>query len=1086
MIARALSACGCLLLLLCPAGARAQSVGATITGTVRDATGSVMPQVRVSAQDDSRAAVRVSITDAAGRYVLPALPPGACRVTAEKDGFRTAVVENVVLEVNQTVRVDLELEVGPVIERVTVNGAASLVEGDSSSLGQVVHPRQIVEMPLNGRNFVQLGLLSAGVAALPEGGFSSTASTFTNRTNSSLIINGNRESDNSWLVDGVETRGPWMGITQLQPSVDAIQEFKVQRLNYAAEFGMGGGIVNIVMRAGSNQFHGSLFEFLRNEIFDARGFFDGAKVPALRMNQFGASLGGPVRRERTYFFGAWESLRQHRRETIRSSFPSEAMLTGDFREQSKAVSDPLTGSLVICEAVGVFCPVPFPGKMIPARRLSPIAQAIAGYWPRPNMALDRGVNHQTTAAAGNDADQYHVRLDQRFSSRDDVFVRFSSTDARNNLPGAARYFGMLFPQTPQNLGAGYTHVFRPSRLNEFRLGYNRTRWSLSLEPAPVNIAKQVGFKNQEGLPPEAWGLPFVNVAGYFTGQINGSFGPPVPESHDTQGGMVQLVDHLTLVAGRHTWKTGVDLRYDRTSQVNGVFVNGVVAFAGLYSGSGAGDLVLGYPMQFAGSTNVANSRMSSVRWAAFVQDDFRVSSDLTFNFGVRYDRFSRPIESQNRTGLWEDGRLYFPADVTSLLPANLRALATVGGVSRGVVEPDKNNIAPRSGFAWRPWGNSRTVVRGGYGLVYLPDAGTQFGAQKPPFLNLTSQFNSFATPNFSLSDLVPDTASGVPLNLFTENRYNRDPYVQQWNLTLQREIGRNTLVEAAYAGQVSHKLSKRHNANQAIPGTSALELRAPYPLYGEVVLINNESNANYHALQTRLDRSFATGFSALLSYSWSKSIDTDSGVLEPASTQNRLNRRLERAPSDYDVPHRATASFLWEVPFGPGRRFGAHAGKPALLALAGWQVSGISTFSAGTPFYVSTTTPIGTSEIFGANRANRLCDGNLPRAQRRPERWFDIACFADHALGAFGNAGRNILRQAGLHNWDLSLMKRAAVLKEKVMVQLRAEFFNALNRTHFSRPGNVVSQPVNFGMVTQNVRAGGRSREIQVGVKLLF
>jgi hypothetical protein len=370
-------------------------------------------------------------------------------------------------------------------------------------------------------------------------------------------------------------------------------------------------------------------------------------------------------------------------------------------------------------------------------------------------------------------------------------------------------------------------------------------------------------------------------------------------------------------------------------------------------------------------------------------------------------------------------------------------------------------------------------------VIYVPDAGLHFGPQKPPFLNFGSRFNEFLAPAFWLDQLMPDPMSGVPMNLFTESRRNRDPYVQQFNLTLQREAGRNAVFEAAYSGQVGHKLWKRHNANQAAPGLTRTVDRLPYPLYGEVISVNNESNSNYHSLQTKLDRNFANGIALLVSYSWSKSIDVDSGVLEAASTQSRFDRRSERAVSDFDVPHRVTGSFLYDLPYGAGKRFGKSAGKAARLALGGWQLAGITTMSGGAPFYVSSSTPTLTSDIFNANRGNRICDGNLPRAQRRPERWFDSACFADHALGTFGNAGRNILRQGGMHTWDLSLMKRLAV-REKTLVQLRAEFFNAGNRTHFARPGANVTQPVNFGVVTQNVRSGGRSREIQAGLKVTF
>jgi hypothetical protein len=624
-------------------------------------------------------------------------------------------------------------------------------------------------------------------------------------------------------------------------------------------------------------------------------------------------------------------------------------------------------------------------------------------------------------------------------------------------------------------------------INQFTFGFNKLEFSSIFETAPTNISSEAGLKNLEGLPPQAWGLPSHNILGYFTGLITGSLGPPTPNSQFNDAKIFQFVDHVTYVKGRNTMKFGFDIRDQRNHLLNGIIVNGSFTYQGIfYTGNPVADFVLGLPFVAIGATGVADQELHNLQQAYFVQSDFRVSPRLTLNLGMRFEYTPQPTEAQDEQATWENGELFYIRDVINQLPANLRPFANVGGIPRSIIEPDWNNFAPRVGFAWLPFKNDRTVLRAGYGVFFIGSGSTNLNGQAPPFVNFTFAIGNPLSPNLSLSNLLPDPLNpNSLLNILTDDRHNRTPYNQQWNLTVQQQLFRETVFEVAYVGQVTHKLSKRYNANQATPGTTPLQTRVPYPAFGEVVSAHNEGNSNYHALQTRLDKRFSRDFSLLLSYTWSKSIDNDSGTLEAASTMSRFNLGLERAVSDFDVPHRFVASYIYDLPFGSGKRWGADVTGMVEKLVSGWQLGGITTFASGTPFTVTTGTTTGTTTIFGANRPNRICDGNLPADQRTPERWFDTSCFVDHPANQFGNSGRNILRQDGVVNFDINIAKNTAI-NERMTLQFRTELFNAFNHTHFARPGAIITTPVTFGVVTQNTRGIGRAREIQFGLKLIF
>lgn len=1050
---------------------RGQIVSGTIVGVVSDSSGAVIPDAQIVATNAATGLTRTSRTDAQGSYSLPQLPPGVYSVAVTAVGFKRSEVAGVTLLVGQTARVDTVLDVGAVTEQVEVLAVGAILQSETSSVGQVIDRERIVELPLNGRNFVQLANISAG--ATPA--YNARSATITNqsgRPDMATHISGGRGDANSFLIDGVESRNSWFNSPAILLSVDALQEFKVERNMFAAEYGQGSGIVSLVTKSGGNQFHGSAFEFLRNDRLDAANFFDnffGNPKAPFRQNQFGAAAGGAIVRNKLFYFGNWESMRSRRGNTLQARVPTPEQLAGDL-SALPVVRDPFTQ-------------VPYPNNRIPASHLSVVTQRFSRYTPRPNANI-AGANFVTTKSTNRDDDQYGIRLDYNISDKDSVFGRL--TDFRSELyrPGIGELAGNVFPYKGRTIVGQWTRIFTPSVLNTFKFSHTNSGVFNTWEITPTSLANELGLRIRQ--VPEEYGLPGVSVAGGW--YVGGGTGINQGVSDD----LLQFSDTLSVVRGKHTIKSGADIRIIFPRQRLGLSNNGSFTFDGRYSGHPIGDFVLGYTAAQTAQIGLGLARWRTQSYNFFVSDDYKVTPRLTLNLGLRYE-YDVPVwERDGKEGFFDvTTRTYAVlidqsrSPVTRVIPG----LEYRPSFRRGIWRPDRNNFAPRFGLAYRL--TEKTVLRSGYGVFYTKTQGNewQFKVNAPPLVLSLSQVGAIGTPNLNWDrDAFPDPASpGFPittLSPFTVDPSDRTPYLQQWNFSLNRSLSSTTLLEIAYVGSKGTKLAERVNINQAFlpdpANPTPIAERRPFPGFGDMLSSNWQENSSYNSMQVTLEKRMSDGFSLLAGYTWSHSIDTASRGSGGSWHQNARRLRDDRGNSDFDVRQRLTLSYVYELPFGRGRKFLGGASGALDAVVGGWTLNGITTFMTGNWFSVTVAGDRANVGGFPFQRANRTCDGNLPRGQRTIIRYFDTSCFTVTPLGTFGDSGRNIIEIPGINNFDVSMNKNFR-LSEGLRLQFRAEFFNALNHAQFNAPDtNVQSQF--FGQI----RSARDARISQLALKLVW
>ncbi len=1058
--------------------AAAQIVSSSIVGSVTDATGAMVPGAALTVTNQSTGIARNAATGADGAFVFPQLAPGTYTVSASAPGFKKYEAAGLVLLVNQTVRADVQLTIGDVAEQVRVEASGLRVESETSSLGQVIEQKNIVDLPLNGRNFMQLANLSSGVVPAYNAR-SATIANQSGRTDMAVHISGGRGDTNSYLVDGVETRSSWFNSPSVMLSVDAIQEFKIDRNLFSAEYGQGSGVVSLVSRSGGNALHGSVYEFLRNDKFDAANFFDnyfGTIKAPFRQNNFGASLGGAAVRNKLFFFGNFESLRSRRSGTLSALVPTADQLAGDLSalRSSKpggALLDPLTGT-------------PFPGNRIPTSRISSVTRNFSKYTPAPNTNIG-GRNFVTIKTTNRDDDQYSARGDYQISASDSVFARYTNYESTLFRPGIGPLAGNVFPYQGRNLVAQHTHIFSPRLLNVFKFGFNRAVVFNSWETTPTSLASELGLKIPQ--VPEEYGLPGAGLSGGF--YVGGGTGI-------NQGGvdnLFQFSDTVNLVSGKHTWRFGADFRYIRFDQRLGLSNNGSFSFDDRYTGSPVGDYLLGHFNTATAQIGLGVGRWRSRSTSLFVADDWKITPRLTLNLGLRYEYDSPMADVNGKEGYFDTSLAKFVVGISreeSPIRREIPGLEFNPGLRPGIWFPDRNNFAPRIGLAYRL--TNSTALRAGYGWFYAKSQGNelQFKINAPPLVFSATLNNAVGVPNLNWDrDAFPDPASpSFPvstLSPFSVDPRDRSPYLQQWNLNIEQSLGANLLVELAYAGSKGTKLTERVNINQAVlpadpNNISPLASRRRFPSFGDILSANWQENSIYNALQARLERRFANGLSFLMGYTWSHAIDTASRGSGGSWHQNAYRLRDDRGSSDFDVRQRLTSSAIYQLPFGKGKRFLGNASGAANAIAGGWSVNTIASFMTGNFFSVTVAGDRANVGGFPFQRANRSCDGNLDRGARTIDRYFDTGCFTTTRLGTFGDGGRNIVEIPGLNNWDLSILKDTR-LTERLTAQFRAEFFNFFNHAQFNQPDlNVNSQFIG------QVRSARDARISQLALKLIW
>lgn len=1052
-----------------------QIVSGTITGRVVDRSGAVIPGAKVTLQSQETGATRESDTSEQGLYRFPSLPPGKYMLGATKAGFKSTSIKDFQLLIDQTAQLDLTLEIGEVSERVTVEASAVQLKTENPTIGQVIEGRPVTELPLNGRNFIQLANLSAGVAPAT---LASSESARLGRPQLTAHVAGGRGSFNSFLIDGQESRGARFGESSILPPPDVVREFKIQRNFYSAEYGASPGVISVSIRNGTNQFHGSAYEFVRNDFFDSPGYFDGGKKPPFRLNQFGASFGGPIIKDKTFFFGGWESRRQRRANQAFAQVPDPRQLAGDFSALATPLRDPLNNNQ------------PFPGNRIPADRLSQVARNFNAVGiPAPNTSGPAG-NYQGTPSNRDDFDQYHIRADHTFSAKDSLFGRYSNSVWDLISPGLTPFRGTSFPLNGRNVVVQETHIFSPTLINTLKVGFTRNFMATGFaELADQNLATQIGLRNTETAPAD-YALPRMQIAGF------GAPGAPVSFGHWTNTfrqwtNTYALSDTMAWVKGKQNITLGVDIRHNRAPQLITNQTVPRLVFNGQFTGNALADYTLGY-YQFAETAYTrALTDYRMTQYAGFIQDDIKLRPNFTINLGLRYEYQSPWRELGGSEGYFDfnTGQNVL-AKSPSAYGFNITSPFIRVGGDKHAFFGDTQDWAPRIGMAWSV--TRKTVIRAGAGMFYamaqLNDV-LAIGSNPGARVVLQSQLGATQRPRSMDTLFDPPAQAAVSAGgvINVVDRERKSPYMASWNFNIQRELPGGMVLEVGYVGSVGRQLVGRLDWNAAPllqPGdTRTLQQRRPYPQWGSIWQFMAGENSNYNSMTASLERRFSKGFSFLANYTWAKSMDTYSSSIDDASTPHQIYnaRFLEYGPSAFDIKHRFAANGIWELPFGKGKPWLNNTGAFVNRLVGGWQVNGILQLQTGNPFTINVVGDRANIGTLATQRPNRIANGTLPSDQRTPARWFDTSAFVLQPLNTFGNSGRNILRQDGVTTFDVSFFKNNQFFENRVNLQLRAELFNVTNAVNFARPGAAING-ANFGVVT----AAGAAREIQLALRLVF
>lgn len=1048
---------------------------ATIVGRVADPTGAVLSGAQVTARNTATGLERSTQTTQTGDFELPLLPiTGVYNLVVTQQGFQTAELTGITLQVDQRARFDVTMKVGAVSERITIQETTPIVNTESGSIGQVISNKKIVDLPLNGRNFTQLASLLPNAITGTSGTVGATT----------VTVSGGRNSKTEFLLDGISINEQLFDGVAIRPSVDAIQEFKVQANSFSAEFGRGNAILNATIKGGTNEFHGSVYEFLRNDKLDARNFFLARKA-AYRQNQFGTAVGGPVRKDKDFFFLNYEGLRVRQGRAFNPVVPSAAFRRGDLSAVTTPVRDPLTGD-------------PFPGNIIPANRINPATNYYLQFIPEANTPLG---TFSYAAPFRDTQNQGNVRYDHIFSTSDSLSARYTVNHLERFSPGAyPTVGGFTQRQRTQNLAITETHVFSPTMINELRLGYTRMHNANLNQGLGTNHTIQSGIRGFEETSQNFPAFPQLSITG-FQGIAGNAFQPLVNPTN-----MYQIVDNLSWIRGAHTIKFGADLRNFRLTSTNSANSRGNFSFTPNYTGAAFADFLTGYPTSGARAFPRNLFGLNEFRHHFYVQDDWKISSSLTLNIGLRYELNLQPTATDYQSAMFDfenwrwvvstmpDGNINLVSQQVSRFAfprfQSQIVKASDVGLPNKLLYNRYNDFAPRLGLAWRPFGDNKTVVRLGAGVFYLLTSGNNIVSApiiNVPFIvdeskqqNIVNGRPTLDVRNF-FEPFSQNANFTTPLT-YALNPRMKTPTMYQWNLAIQREIVRNLSLEVAYVGNKGTYLERALPRN--LPMVSSTDLRPfqnrrPNPAFGTGFFYDNRENSNYNALEAKLEKRYSQGLSFLVGYSWSKVIDGSSTDQGGGSSDNPFNLRTMRGRSDFDTGQRFIASFSAELPFGKGKAFGSGMSRAADLVVGGWQFQGIVTFQGGFPFTPTIASDPANVAFSYARRPDVVGTGKVDSC--RQEQCFNIADFRVPQPFTIGNAGRNILRGPGINNWDLAIFKNFN-FTERFYLQFRAEAFNAFNNTQFNNPN------ANIEILTQGGRifSAKDPRIGQLGMKLYF
>ena len=1014
--------------------ASAQSTTGSIQGRIADAQSGTLPGVSVTVRNVDTQLTRDTVTNESGNYDVQLLPPGAYEIVAGLTGFRTQQRTGVRLTVNQAARIDFQLELSSVQESVEVRGQAPLVETVDSAVRQVIDAEQLVELPLNGRNFRALALLVPGVQSEVQGG------TLSNR-GGGVNINGAGLTDNNFLLDGFNNNDDTTAEILTFPSADAIQEMTVLGASYNASLGFAqGGIVSLVSKSGSAGFKGNAFGFFRDEKFDSRNFFATTKPPVSRQ-QYGGSLGGPLWFRNGFFFTNYEKVRIREGVTLGTTVPTAAQKNGDFSTLGRVITDPLTGQ-------------PFPGNVIPASRFNAVGSGIVtAFYPDPtNAATTRNFIHNPDLVQdlhiGTARGDWNPRAADSFMARYQIYW---DDQVNPNVAGTLPRLAETIIKKNQNLGLQWTKVWGPNTVQEMRVGWGRIRNArLSSDTDDWNARLGLRGTTSESVKDRLTvGPPIVNVTGY-TPIL--PFSNPFIRIHNNYQFAYQFVQSR----GNHSLRYGTEVRTTKIDLDDWNTPNGNFTFTGRYTGNAIADLLLGFPSQSQRLIGPGVSNLRSWQAAAFVQDEWRVNNRLSVNYGLRYEYQAPSWESNNAWGAFVPA-LGRPVQVeTEGLPRTIRTFS-------------KANFAPRLGMVYDVSGNGTRTVRAGYGVYYQSQTNATLLAnyQNAPISQRQNFVASATTPNISMSDPFPAALAGTALQAQGFEPTWDLARTHRWSADLQQALGTASAITLGYVGSRSIDLPRSYNINQPVLGVGAAQARRPFPAYGDITWNIGDGKGTYHSLQSKIERRLSRGLQSILAYTWQKAINNvNDGGAGDTGNQNAYIRD-ELGLAGHNRAHRFTASLVYDMPF-------------TQVVIRNWQMAGIFTVSTGQPFSPVLTTDRAGVGAFTGQRPSRICNGNLPSDERSADRWFDTSCFPLSTTGSFGNTGRNVLIAPGLQTLD-AVISRTFELGGNRNLQLRLEAFNALNHTNFLIPNRNADSP-DFGRIFQAAAA----RQLQLGVKLAF
>jgi hypothetical protein len=1106
------------VLFVCVSTLVAQTPSGEISGVVSDASGASMPGVTITLTNQATTAAREVQTNEAGLYVMPAILPGLYTLKATLSGFRTHERRDIEVQVGSAHRIAVTMEVGALAEVVEIAGGAPLLETANSAVGTVIENRAIVELPLNGRNYLQLASLMPGATTNGPSSSQGKQRMGGQRNSFALNVAGQRIHYNHYSLDGIENTDLNFNSYLLLPSVDALQEFNVVAGLFDAEYGRAIAQINASTKSGTNQFHGTLFEFARNSALDAKNYFDrdDRPIPPFRRNQYGATLGGPVivpkvidGTNRLFFLFNWEGLRETKSLTSTPSVPLTAWRQGDFSNLRDAsgnlipIYDPATR---VFDAAGnvIQAPTAFPGNRIPADRIHSVSKQLLDYYPLPLQEVG-GVNYVNDEARRVNADQYTYRFDFTQSGNASWFFRHSISHELGYDPFAIPNMGINTDTDVHQVALGHTRMLGSNKLNDLRLGYSKLyNGHISPRANVDNVVGRLGI-NLPNDNPLYWGVPNIGITG-LSGIGEESDAPFINDDQT-----FQIVDNFTWTVAKHSFKFGGELRHVRYDQIGGVVTRGRWAFDGRYTqnpllpaaqrgGAAFADFLLGHFNRSEGQVGAPVANFRSNYFALYAQDSWRLTPNLTINYGLRWE-YDQPFVDDNdaivnidfdwantrepvfvRTGTGDP----YEGNPAFRLADDVQYVRD-GRFGRGAYRSDYNDFAPRLGVAWSL--NPKTVLRTGGGMYYVRDIGNAVfdTVRNAPFTIRRDEPAETFRPNLSFEQ--PFARTGAPTFILANQYDEPSTYIVQWSLGVQRELMRSMTIDATYFGSSGVHLRRLMSYNNPEPSQLAnSNLARPFPKFGSIQVMSAPGHSSYHALYLKVQQRFSRGLSFLSSFSWSKSIDDGSGIRtsdgDSLTPSNNYDLGLERGLSAFDFRRRWTTSWLWDLPIGHDRRW-LNRGGALDWVLGGWQIGGIVTLQDGFPFTV---------ECGGGTIQNGggICypdptgtDWRLPASERSRTRYFNTDAFVDRnpAGGPFryGTVARNSLIGPGIVSIDASANKRFPLIGSSY-AEVRVEVFNLPNHPIFNQPGRTLRTPT-FGVITSTRMD---SRQIQLGLKVVF